>query len=434
SHMYSFSFEQNPQWSRTFSRQPELFDYLKDVADKYRLRRHIDFGVEVTGARYDEEEQRWHVSTAAGETYLARAVVSGAGALHIPQVPALPGLARFAGKTFHSAQWDHDYDLRGKRVAVIGTGASAIQFVPQIAGDVAQLHLFQRTPPWVMPKPDRPVPAWLRWTFSHLPFAQRAYRSALYWSLEATVPGFNGMAPQLMKVAERIARRRLAHQVVDPEVRRKLTPDYSLGCKRVLLSNDYLPTFNRDNVHVVNGGIAEVTERSVIAADGTETEVDAIIFGTGFKVIDALEHLEFIGRDGVNLGKQFAEKGLDTYLGINVAGFPNLFLLLGPNTGLGHTSVVFMIEQQARYVVACLDQLKRRRAATMDVRGRAQQRFNADIQRKLNRSVWVRGGCTSWYLDAQGVNRTLWPGSTWNYWRKTRSTDTGAYEFTSARD
>ena len=431
SHMYSFSFEQNPNWTRSFPTQQEIWQYLRGVTDNYGLRKHIRFGFELAGARWDDDEQRWLLRSTTGEEVRAQFMVAGMGALHLPNIPKLPGLDRFQGPKFHSADWDHDFDLRGKRVAVVGTGASAIQFVPKIAPDVAELHLFQRTPPWVMPKPDHPMPMWSRQLFRLLPFAQKLYRGALYWMLEARAIGFNGQ-PRLLQLAEKIALRHMRKQVDDPGLRRKLRPDYRMGCKRVLISNDYYPAVNRDNVEVITDGVAEIREHSVVASDGTEREVDAIIFGTGFHVTDAWDGIELIGREGRNLSKEWASAGMRTHLGITVSGFPNLFFLLGPNTGLGHNSVVFMIESQIRYVAQAIALADRFRAGALDVKPAVQQQFNEDIQRKLVRGVWTQGGCKSWYLDSAGVNRTIWPGFTWRYWLDTREIDATDYEFTPA--
>jgi cation diffusion facilitator CzcD-associated flavoprotein CzcO len=427
SHMYSFSFEQNPNWTRSFPSQPEIWDYLRKVTDRYDLRRHIRFGQEMVGAQWDADRQVWHVRSRTGEEFTAQFLVSGVGALHIPNIPDLPGIDSFQGTTFHSANWNHDYDLRGKRVAVVGTGASAIQFVPQIVPEVEQLHLFQRTAPWVMPKPDYPMPSWARRVFRFVPGAQRLYRDLLYWLLEVRAVGFNGH-PKLLQAAEKIAKRHIGKHVKDSELRRKLIPDYRMGCKRVLVSNDYYPSLTRENIEIVTEGVTEVRPHSVVASDGTEREVDAIIFGTGFHVTDAFDNLDIIGRDGRNLGKEWATEGMRTHLGITVSGFPNLFFLLGPNTGLGHNSVVFMIESQIKYVADAIRLVDRDHAGAIDVRGSVQDEFNAEIQRKLVRGVWTQGGCKSWYLDTKGVNRTIWPGFTWRYWLDTRKIDPANFE------
>ncbi|PPK68960.1 NAD(P)/FAD-dependent oxidoreductase [Actinokineospora auranticolor] len=427
SHMYSFSFEQKSDWSRSFAPQPEIWDYLRGVAAKWDLARFTRFGTEVTGARWDAEECRWHVATAGGDTYVARFLVAGVGALHLPSIPDLPGIERFQGAAFHSARWDHDFDLAGKRVAVIGTGASAVQFVPEIARRVASLTLFQRTPPWVMPKPDHEMPDWARRVFDRVPGARRAYRNALYWVNEVRAVGFNGH-PGVLRLASKLAERNIHRAVKDPELAARLTPDYVMGCKRVLISNDYYPTFNRDNVHLDTSGVAEVREHSVVGHDGREHPVDAIIYGTGFHVTDSFDYLDITGRDGVDLAKQWREHGINTHLGITVAGFPNLFFLLGPNTGLGHNSVVFMIESQLRYITDAMRLADRHQAEAIDVRRTAQDHFNTEIQRKLANGIWTRGGCQSWYLDAKGVNRTIWPGFTWRYWLRTRHVDAADFE------
>ncbi|TCO62514.1 flavin-containing monooxygenase [Actinocrispum wychmicini] len=429
SHMYSFSFEQNPKWSRSYSPQQEIWDYLRRVTDKYALREHIRFGTEMTSARWDDEDGRWHLLARNGDEYVAQFLVSGIGALHIPHIPELPGLPDFKGRTFHSATWDHSYDLRGKKVAVVGTGASAVQFVPQIAPEVESLTLFQRTPPWIMPKPDYAMPAWAKRVFRAVPGAQRAYRNVLYWLLEARALGFNSKGgARLMKAAEGLAKRHIARQVKDPALRRDLTPDYTMGCKRVLVSNDYYPALNRDNVQVVTAGVAQVREHSVVTADGTEHEVDAIIFGTGFHVTDAFDYLDVVGLNEANLAKQWQQQGIQTHKGITVSGFPNLFFLLGPNTGLGHNSVVFMIESQIRYVADAIALVDRGRARALNVRPEVQDDFTTRIQRQLANGIWSQGGCDSWYLDAMGVNRTIWPGFTWRYWLETRKVDLAEFE------
>jgi cation diffusion facilitator CzcD-associated flavoprotein CzcO len=426
SHMYSFSFAQNPRWTRSFSPQPEIWDYLRKVTDRYRLRDHIRFGVEVTGARWDADERRWHVTTSDGH-YTARFLVAGIGALHLPNIPALPGIENFRGETFHSANWNHDYDLAGKRVAVVGTGASAIQFVPRIAPETAKLTIFQRTPPWIMPKPDHAMPRWVRSLFRLVPGVQRLYRSAIYWFLESRAAGFNGR-PMLMRLASKIALANMHRSVEDPELRRKLTPDYVMGCKRVLIANDYYPALTRENVELNTAGIRAVTEHGVIDGDGIEHEVDAIIYGTGFHVTDAFDYLDVTGVAGRDLAKEWRAGGIQTHLGITVAGYPNLFFLLGPNTGLGHNSVVFMIESQIRYVSQAMALADRAGVAALDTRESAQAEFQSDIQRKLAGGVWTKGGCTSWYLDSRGVNRTIWPGFTWRYWLRTRKLDPAVFD------
>ncbi|MEV0677931.1 NAD(P)/FAD-dependent oxidoreductase [Actinosynnema sp. NPDC050436] len=432
SHMYSYSFELNPKWSRMFAKQPEIWDYLKRIADKYRLRDHIRFNTKVSGAKWDEGAKVWHVKTEGGDTYTAKAVVAGVGALHIPNIPNLPGIDEFEGKAFHSAQWDHDYDLKGKKVAVVGTGASAIQFVPQIADDVEKLTLFQRTPPWILPKTDRSINTWEQKLFRAVPATQRLYRNFVYWMRESNVLGF-AVNPKIMEFAQKIAKRHMHSQVRDPRLRAKLTPDYTMGCKRVLISNDYYPALQKRAVTLNTDGIAEVKAHSIVDKAGVEHEVDAIIYGTGFHVVDSFDYLDIQGKGGKDLAKSWKQKGIETYYGITVSGFPNLFFLLGPNTGLGHNSVIFMIESQIRYVRQCLNLLDRHRADELDVRPDVQARFNRQLHKKLTKGVWTQGGCTSWYLDAQGINRSVWPGATWRYWMRTKNVKAEDFTLTRAR-
>jgi cation diffusion facilitator CzcD-associated flavoprotein CzcO len=418
--MYSFSFEPKRDWSRMYARQEEILDYIRHCADKYEIRPHIRFGTEAAAFDFDEAADEWQVRTAAGDTVRAPVVVAALGPLHRPSIPHIAGLERFQGTTFHSATWDHSYDLTGKRIAVIGTGASAIQFVPRIAGQAAQVHVFQRTPPWIIPKLDRRITGFERALFRTVPGVQRAYRDAIYWIHESLFIGL--MHPRLIKGFELIARRHLVRQIPDRGLRRELTPDYTIGCKRILVSSDYYPALMRDNVELVTGGIAEFTEDSVVAGDGTSYPVDAAIFGTGFHVTDADQHLNVIGEHGQTIQDAW-RGGVEAYLGVAVAGFPNFFLLVGPNSGGGHQSIVFTIEAQVRYILECLRLIRERGVRRLGVQRQAQQDFNRRLQRRLAGSVWNAGGCTSWYLDANGVNRAIWPGTSVSYWRRTRRVD-----------
>ncbi|MFI6320255.1 flavin-containing monooxygenase [Nonomuraea sp. NPDC050556] len=425
SHMYSFSFELNPNWSRMFSPQEEIWEYMRACVDKYGIAPHFRFGKQVTSLEYDDHQRDWEISTADGATLRAKAVVSGIGALHVPKFPEIKGRETFKGPSFHSAEWDHDVSLDGKRVAVIGTGASAIQFVPQIAPSVEKLTLFQRTPPWIQPKPDFAIPSRMRKVL-RLPGMARAMRNSIYWVLETRALGFT-IDPKLMKVHESMARKHLENQVPDPALRAKLTPDYTIGCKRILISSDYYPALTRQNVSVVTDGISEIRERSVVDSSGVEHEVDVIVYATGFKVTDALQEQHIVGRGGVKLQDAWQD-GIEAYYGITTAGFPNLFFLLGPNTGLGHNSVVFMIESQVRYVMDCLHLLSKTQARAIDVKPGRQRAYNRRLQERLDPLVWNEGGCNSWYLDEHGVNRTIWPGFTFEYWARTRRIKPDAYE------
>ncbi len=418
SHLYSFSFEPNPRWSRMFSSQDEIWAYQKHCVEAYGLAPHLRLGTEVTGARFDEAEGRWQVEVDGSEVIDCRALVAGVGALHHPNLPKLPGLDSFEGTTFHSARWRHDHDVGGRRVAVIGTGASAIQFVPQIAPAVAQLDLYQRTPAWITPRPDAQIEEKRQRTFARRPATQRVARDLIYWALEARGLGFT-TSPKAMRLLERQARTHLERQISDPLLRDSLTPAYTIGCKRILLSDDFYPALVRDNVDVVTDPIVEVTPTGIRAADGRLREADTIIFGTGFDVGANLTRLGLVGRGGLSLGAVWARNGIGAHLGISVAGFPNLFLMLGPNTGLGHTSVLFMIEAQARYVVRALDLLDSRGASTIEVRSGVQRRYVDRIQTSLAGTVW-QSGCKSWYLDESGRNFKIWPHFTARYWLETR--------------
>jgi cation diffusion facilitator CzcD-associated flavoprotein CzcO len=418
SHMYSYSYELNPDWSRMFAPQEEIWAYLRRCADKYGLGPHIRFGSAVEALEWDDEARHWRVTLTDGTVLTPKAVVSGIGALHVPSLPAIPGAERFTGTAFHSARWDHSCDLAGKRVAVIGTGASAIQFVPKVASEAASLRVFQRTPPWIQPKPDVVLPGWTRGVFRKVPGAQRTFRNAIYWLLETRAAGFT-IDPKLMAPQEKAARAHIARQVKDPALRAKLTPDYTIGCKRILLSSDYYPALAEPHVDVVTEAITEITETGLVTADGTAHDVDVIIYGTGFKVTDALAEQRIVGRGGQKIQDAWAD-GIEAHHGITIAGFPNLFMLLGPNTGLGHNSVVFMIESQVQHVLSCLRLLSEEKAEVIEVRPGAQRRSNDRVQRRLRKAVWNEGGCKSWYLDDKGVNRTLWPGFTFEYWARVR--------------
>ena len=419
SQVYSFSFALNPDWTRQFAAQPEIRAYLEHCATRFELAPYLRFGMGLHRAVFDEHRQRWHLTFSNGRQVSARVLVSGMGGLSRPAMPDIPGLDSFKGKRFHSQQWDHDYSLKGKRVAVIGTGASAIQFVPQIAPQVAHLDLFQRTPPWIMPKPDRPISTLERWLFKHVPFTQKLVRGAFYWALEARVVGF-ALHPRLMKMVQKIALRHLRKQVARPSLRKTLTPDYTIGCKRVLISNDYYPALSRSNVEVVTTSVLRIEADGVITADGIKHPADCLIFGTGFQASDPLPRGCIIGRGGIDLMDAWGE-GAHAYKGTTVPGYPNLFLIVGPNTGLGHNSMILMIEAQVTYILDALKHMQRQRIATVEVKPDVEQAYNHQLQDQLKRTIWNTGGCQSWYLDPRtGKNTTLWPGSTWRFKQVTR--------------
>jgi cation diffusion facilitator CzcD-associated flavoprotein CzcO len=420
--LYSFSFELNPSWTRMFAPQPEIWEYLRECSAKYGIDGHMRFSAKVESVEWDDAALLWTVRTEAGDRYVAHAVVSGAGALHLSSYPNIEGLLSFSGIACHSSAWDRSRDMTGKRVAIIGTGASSIQIVPEVARVAERLTVFQRTPPWIHPRPDGPISERTHSVLGSVPGAARALRYAVYWALEARAVGF-AISPRLMAPLAAMARAHLERQVPDPALRARLTPDYTIGCKRILLSSDYYPALQRPNVELVTDDIREIVPSGVVTADGSGGEVtrefDVIVYATGFRVPDSAIDLNVTGRGGVKLADAWSA-GMEALRGIAVPGFPNLFLLLGPNTALGHTSVVFMIETQIQHVLSCLRILSREKGTTIEAREHPTRSYNEGLQRRLRRAVWNAGGCTSWYLDESGVNRTIWPGFTFEYWARTR--------------
>ncbi|MFD4367865.1 flavin-containing monooxygenase [Rhodococcus sp. NPDC058521] len=432
SHLYSYSYALNPEWTRSFSTQPEIQKYIQSVSKKYNvLDKHI-FGCEVESVRWDNAGSRWHVNTSKGE-FVARIVVSAVGALCEPSLPDIKGIEGFQGEIFHSARWNHDADLTGKRVAVIGTGASAIQIIPAIGKKVDHLDVYQRTAPWVLPRADREYTKAEGLAFKYLPGFQRLCRAGIYWMRETQVVGL-AKAPIFMKPLQFAAERHLRRQIKDKDLRKKVHPNFQIGCKRMLISNNYYPTLAKDHVDLVTDGIAEVTADSVISKDGTERKVDAIVVATGFHVTDSPTYEGIFGKDGRSLAEVFEDGGQQGYKGATIANFPNMFFLVGPNTGLGHSSMVFMIESQINYLASALDTIDKHDLGTVEVREDTQKAYNADLQAKLSNSVWNNGGCASWYLDKHGNNTTLWPGFTFDFRRQTKKFDLEAYDSVPAKD
>lgn len=424
-HLYSLSFEQNPDWSRLYAPWDEIQDYILRCVEKYDLRPRIRFRTKVTALRWDDAAALWRLEFAGGGGLTARVVVAGLGPLNKPYFPDIPGLGTFEGAQFHSSAWDHSCDLRGKRVAVIGTGASAIQFVPQIAPKVASMRVFQRTPPWIMPHGDKPISGFRKWLFRNIPGALGLYRAFHYWQMEAAGLGFT-MYPGILRRAQRLALHHIERQIASPDLRRKVTPDYIMGCKRILMSDDYYPALQRDNVYLETDSIAEIRPRSVVTGEGREHPVDAIIFGTGFRAVEVASDLEITGRGGRSLNAEW--RGVpEAYLGLTVSGYPNLFFLVGPNTGLGHNSVLYMIESQLAYVMDGLRLMQRQGLAAIDVKPEIQQAFNRRLQRRMRRTVWVTG-CKSWYQTEDGKIPTLWPGFSFSYRRRTARVKPSDYE------
>jgi cation diffusion facilitator CzcD-associated flavoprotein CzcO len=428
SHLYSFSFAPKADWSRIFASQPEILAYLRDVADKYGLRRHIRFGTEVIGASWDGDACRWRVATADGREFVAQFLISGAGALHIPSLPDIAGLEDFAGPAFHTAQWNHSVDLTDKRVAVIGTGASSIQVVPQLVPTARQVQLYQRTAAWIKPRINPAFPGWVKQGFAHVPGLRAAWRAATFWSLDSRAIAL-AKFPVLTHVAAWMYKANMRRYVADPGLRAKLTPHYLPGCKRILISSDFYQAVADPKTELVTEGIMRITPTGIVTADGTEREVDAIVFGTGFHVTDWFSYLRLSGVGGEDLVAKWLRDGAVAHRGIGNADAPNLFFLLGPNTALGHNSVVFMIESQIRYVAAAIAEADRTGAAALAPTRVAQDRFNEELQKDLAGTVWNTGGCRSWYMDAHGVNRTLWSGLAAEYWLATRHFDPSEYLF-----
>jgi cation diffusion facilitator CzcD-associated flavoprotein CzcO len=429
SQLYSFSFAPNPDWSRSFSPQPEIQAYLRRVAEGAGVLDRFRFGTAVEEATWDDDTAAWTVRTTAG-TVTADVVVAAAGGLSEPRMPDIDGIDGFTGEIFHSARWNHDYDLTGKRVAVIGTGASAVQIVPEIAERVAHLDVYQRTAPWVMPRRDRDYTKVERLGFRHVPGLQRLYRTAIYWGRECFVPGFT-VNPKLAAPAKKAALANIARGIPDPELRAEVTPRFEIGCKRILISNDWYPTLARDDVDLVTDPITKITGTAVVTADGVEREVDAIVVATGFYTTEQPIADHITGAEGRTLAEVWSEDGMAAYKGTTIHGFPNLFQIVGPNTGLGHSSMVFVIESQIAYIVDALRLMRTERLASVQPRLGSQRRWNADLQRRLARSVWNTGGCSSWYLDAHGRNTTLWPRTTFTFRRLLSRFDAEQYVTTT---
>lgn len=419
SHMYSFSFEGNPDWTHRYSGQREIQDYILRTKQKHNLDNVTRYQAEVAGAHFDEQAGLWTLELQDQTQVICEHFVLATGPLHVPSIPDFPGLDAFQGKVMHSSQWDHGYDLAGKNVVSIGTGASAIQYVPEVAKEAGDLTVVQRTPGWIIPRDERAYSGLSKRMFRLFPALRKLHRARLYWSNESRVlPIFN---PRLARLLEPFVKAFIRFQVKDKATARQLTPSYILGCKRIMISNRYYPTFNRDNVSLVTEGVKEIRKNSIVFTDGTEKPMDCLILGTGF-VVDPriyMKNFPVTGLGGRRLQDDWADIS-QAYLGINVSGYPNMHQLVGPNTGLGHNSIIFMIECQADYVVEGIRKLDERGGGYLDVKPAVQERFNEKIQKAMNGTVWQQGGCSSWYQQADGRNAALWPHSTARYWLYTR--------------
>ena len=423
SNLYSFSFARKSDWTTAYPLREQILDYLHHCARRFGVEPHVELECELLDAVWDADRGRWDIETSSGRLS-ARVLVAAPGLLSEPCVPDLPGLDRFEGTTFHTSSWNHDHDLTGERVAVLGTGASAVQVVPSIREKVSRLFVFQRTPPWVIPHLDHPVGPRLQRLYERVPAAQRLVRATIWGLHELLVPGM-ARDPRLLKGHELLARSNMRRGISDPELRRRLTPDYAIGCKRILLSSDWYPAITSPGVGLVTAGIREVRERSIVDGDGVEHELDTIVFATGFMPSDPPIARRLRGREGRTLSETWAGSP-QAYLGTTVAGFPNLFLVYGPNTNLGHTSIVYILESQMTYVMSALDAMDDRGAACVEVRPRVQDLFNAEMQERLQASVW-NSGCSSWYLDRNGRNSIQWPGFTFEFRRRTRRFEPAEY-------
>jgi len=427
SHVYSFSFEQNPNWTRRYATSWEIQEYLLGVVDKHQLREHMKLNTEIVEARFDEASGTWTLTTDDDDTFTARVVIAGVGGLVDPSYPSIEGLAGFEGDMIHTARWNHDVDLAKKRVAVIGTGASAVQVVPSIASMVSTLKVFQRTPGWVVPKADRLYPKRLRRFLARFPFFLRISRFMKYWLSELRGPIVFLDSAILSKIGTHISMWNLRQQVRDPALREKLTPDFQFGCKRVLVSDDYWAAFEQENVELVSNPITAIERQGIRTSDGTLHEADAIVLATGFKLGLVSAPFPVIGRGGRALDDAW-KRGAVAYKGMTVAGFPNWFIMMGPNTGPGHTSVLVYTEAQISHALQAIKKIMAENLKCMDVRQEVQDRYNDGIQKRMKRMVW--SGCESWYLSEDGTNHSLYPGFAAEYVLRTRELHPRDYEIT----
>lgn len=428
SHLYSFSFAQRRDWSRLCSPQQEIHDYLRDVARSHDVERQIRFGRTVSACTWDERRAQWQLETAEGERFEGDALVLATGQLHQPSRPRIEGIEGFAGHSFHSAEWDHDYPLAGKRVAVVGTGASAVQLVPEIAEQVGQLTVFQRTGNWFLPRRNRRYPRLARAAIEHVPGVQAFRRGFMYEYCEALTASIRHPRTLGRLLGMRSAAF-MRWQLKDPELRRKVWPGYTFGCKRILFSSAYLPALGRPNVHVVTEPIARVQPRGVVTADGALHELDCIVWGTGFKTTDFMFPMRIAGAGGAELSEEWAH-GAHAHLGMTVPGFPNMFVMYGPNTNTSGGSIVFYLEAQAGYLRQALQQMLARGADAVEVRREVERASDAELQARFAGTAWTQ--CDSWYRDESGRIVANWPGYMREYMQRTQAFDPGEYEFEAA--
>lgn len=428
SQLYSFSFAPNPKWSRFYAPQQEIWEYLQDCVARFDLQKHIRLNHDLISAHWDTPKQVWRLKTSQGDK-AARILISGAGVFGEPLIPEIPGLAQFRGKVFHSGAWDHQHDLKGKHVAVIGTGASAIQFIPAIQPQVGKLTIFQRTPAWIVPRGDRALKRWEQRIFNLFPSLLVWRRWWIYRRRELFGQAFR--RPYWMKLAQRFALKHMHQTIRDPHMRRQLTPDYTIGCKRVLLADDFYPTLMKNNVKLVTDRIAHVSTDAIATTSGERYPVDTIILGTGFKVTNFYIAHGIYGKSGRALFDVWRGSPR-AFLGTTIPDFPNCFLLMGPNTGLGHSSVLLMMEAQIQYVVEMVKRLRERPTLAVEPRAEREQQYTAEVDQLSERTVWKAGRCQSWYLDHTGRNSTLWPVGVTAFRNRLKAFDVADYHWTSA--
>jgi cation diffusion facilitator CzcD-associated flavoprotein CzcO len=430
SHLYSLSFAPNADWTRMFPSQPEILEYFETVIDRFDLRQYVRLDTRVESADWQGAAGLWRINIAGQPPLFAKTLVSAVGVLHHAAYPDIAGRERFAGKTIHTAWWDHDYDVGGKRVGIIGTGASAVQVVPAIADKVAHLSVFQRTPPWIAPRFDRAIPDEMRHRLRTSPLFNKWFRAKLFWAHEKRATGFTKQNPKALARSEALCRGLIDRQVKDPALKAKLVPNYKVGCKRLTVSSDYYPALQKPNVSLVTDSIVDIDATGVNTADGTHHDFDLLIYATGYDAQRPMAHMPIRGAEGLTLEEQWERDGKNALLGTTTVGFPNFFMITGPHTGGGHNSQVFMIEAQVHYIGQALRRMRRKRAGRMEVTRSAQNAFAQDMDRRMDQSVWKGGGCMSWFLDPRtGRNTLLWPGYSTEFWVKTRRLRDRDYDF-----
>ncbi|EDY86257.1 monooxygenase [gamma proteobacterium HTCC5015] len=431
SHLYSYSFEQNPNWTRSYSGYAEIHQYIRDTAQKYGLRPHLRFGVSIEKAEFDEQAGEWTLYAEGGDRYIARAVVSAVGGLVDPSWPQFDGMDQFKGDIFHTARWNHDVDLTGKTVAIVGTGASAIQVVPSIADKVGELNVIQRTPPWVLPKPDTPIGGWMKSLFRKFPVAQKVFRNAILALSEGVFGPLVILDTPLDKGLQKIAKFNIDRNVKDKTLREKVTPDYDIGCKRVLFSSDYYPALNKDNVNVLTEGVKGLSEKGLILSDGSELEADVVVMATGFKINISEPPFEIVGLNQQRIKDLWSGAGGKAYKGMASYGVPNWFFMLGPNTGPGHTSVLIYTEAQAKYITQAIQEILSKNLKYLTVKKSVLDSYHKKLQQRMQYTSWT-SGCQSWYLDEYGENHTLFPGLATEYALSARQFDVDEYDTEAA--